>query len=142
MSLYSVLYATNPPAPEAAIAAAFPTHVVQVASDRSLVQTNAVNASARRRTKPNFDLELFGFEPAVSIYLVIDKDRSVEARQELAAAIRSFLDSTSGDVALTYLDTIVLNRVGATAVCAASYADMLPNGTAGWTIVAELPQPE
>ncbi|MBC7976016.1 MAG: hypothetical protein H7138_13675 [Myxococcales bacterium] len=142
MSLYSVLYATNPSTPEAAIAAAFPEHVVQVASDRSMVQTNALRASARPRTRPNFDLELLGFEPAVSIYFAIDKDRSAEARQQLAAAIRAFLDGTSGDVALTYLDTLVLKRLGDTAICAASYADMLPNRAAGWTIVPELAQPE
>jgi hypothetical protein len=88
------------------------------------------------------DLELFGFEPAISIYFAIDKERATEARQQLAAAIRSFLSSATGDVAVTYLDTLVVKRIGQTAVCAAAYSDMLPDGGAGWTTVPELVQPE
>lgn len=140
MSLFAILYATNPSTPEAALAAALPGHEVQTDRDRSRVETDVLDVSAMRQTRPNFDLELFGFEPAISIYFAIDKWRSTEARQQLAAAVRNFLSSTPGDVVVTYLDTIVLKRLGETAVCASAYADMLPHGGTGWTTVPELEQ--
>src|SRR3954462_11833054 len=118
MSLFAVLYAVDPPTPEEGIAVAFPHHVAHVVGDRVHVQTDALEASASRRTKPNFDLELFGFEPAFSIYFAIDDEHSIEARQQLAAAIRNFLHSTSGAAAFMYLDVLVLKRIGQTALCA------------------------
>jgi hypothetical protein len=142
MSLFAILYAANPPTPEGAIGAAFPGQVVQAGSSPSRVQTDALEAVASRRPRPNFDLELLGFEPAVSIYFAIDKDHSVEARQQLAAAVRNFLLGTKGDVTVMYLDTLVLKRLAETAVCATSYSDLIPDDGRHWLIVPELPQPE
>ena len=142
MSLFAILYAANPPTPEGAIVAAFPGQVVQTGSTLSRVQTEALDAVASRRPKPNFDLELLGFEPTVSIYFAIDKEHSVEARRQFAAAVRNFLLNAKGDVIVTYLDTLVLKRVEETAVCVTSYSDLIPDDGLHWSIVPELPQPE
>lgn len=141
MSLFAILYAAGPPLPEQAIAAAFPNQAVQSGSQFSRIQTDALEATARLREEPNFDLELFGFKPTVFIYFAIDKERSADARQQLATAVRSFLSTVSGDATVSYLDTIVLKRQGLNAVCAIAYSDLLPNGGAGWTMVPELKQP-
>jgi hypothetical protein len=141
MSLFAILYAADPPTPEQAIAAAFPSQTVQVGPQLTRIQTGALEATAKLRVEPNFDLELFGFKPTVSIYFAIDKERSVGARQQLATAVRSFLSSVPGDAVVSYLDTIVLKRQGLTSICAIAYSDLLPNGGAGWTMVQELKQP-
>ena len=141
MSLFAVLYATNPSTPEEAIAAAFPQHDVHGKTDMRHVQTDSLDASARLQTKPNFDLELLGFDSTISIYFVLDKLRSTDARQQLAAAVRNFLSRTRGDTVVTYMDTIVLKRHSTIARCAAAYTDLLPADGAGWTVVPELEQP-
>lgn len=66
----------------------------------------------------------------------------MEARSQLARAVRGFLNSTSADVAVLHLDTLVLKRLGEYAVCAQAYVDMLPEGGIGWTVVPMLEQPE
>lgn len=141
MSLFAILYATEPETSEAAAAIAFPGHSRLLESNRVVVQTNAMRTSVGLRTKPNFDSELFGFEPKVSLYFAIDDLRAMEARDELAVAIRQFLGATSGDVVVTYLDVLVLKRLGDHAVCAISYADLIP-ADADWEMVPALEQPD
>jgi hypothetical protein len=142
MSLFAILYATEPETSDIAAATAFPGHSRTLESNRVIVQTNAMRTSVGLRTKPNFDSELFGIESKVSFYFAIDDLRATEARYELAAAVRQFLSATSGDVVMTYLDILVLKRVGDHAVCAISYADLLPAGGANWKMVPALEQPE
>jgi len=60
----------------------------------------------------------------------------------LAAAVRNLLLSTSGDVAVMYLDTLVLKRLAGTAVCATAYSDLVPDDGRDWAFVSELAQPE
>jgi hypothetical protein len=142
MSLFAILYAADPPTPGGGIAIAFPGHVAHTVDHRVQVHAEAIEASASTRTKPNFDLELFGFEPVISIYFALDDERSTEARRQLAAAVSSFLRGTSGAAALMYLDVLVLTRIGQAQLCATAYTDMIPDEASGWTIVPSLPQPE
>lgn len=142
MSLFAILYSTDPTTPDGALSAAFPEQATQSGSDLVRVQTDALDAMASRRPRPNFDLELFGFEPAVSIYFAIDKEHSMDARPQLAAAVRNFLLSTRGDVVVMYLDVLVLKRLAGTAVCATAYSDLVPDDGRDWAIVSELAQPE
>lgn len=90
MSLSATLYANSPSAPEAALVKAFPGHDVNAAADRFRVTTEVLDVTARSQTKPNFDVELFGFESAMVIHFVIDKWHAPEARGELSAAVRNF----------------------------------------------------
>jgi hypothetical protein len=142
MSLFATLYTSAPSSLGDVAVVTFPGLHLAVEVDRVRIQTNAMEASIAYRTAPNFDLELFGFNSSISIYFAIDKQHSVEARSQLARAVRGFLNSTSADVAVLHLDTLVLKRLGKDAVCAQAYVDMLPEGDIGWTVVPMLEQPE
>ena len=117
---------------------AFPGSVI-TEGDPPRVATPSVNASSWAPSQPNFHEELIGLTPAVLIYFVIDKSDTVMARNELSAAVRSFLGTSRGDVVVCYLDAPILKRDAGGACYKSSYSDFVGGGE--WVEVEQIEIP-
>jgi hypothetical protein len=137
MSLFSILYATEPAAPAAALAVAFPGSAIVPEPPQAHVSTDLLDATATFSGDPRFAREELGVDPTVEVYVTLNKLCSAAARHALAHMVRTFLRSVRGDLVVTYLDDIAIKRVGTIATCAERFADMLPH-PAGWRLVPSI----
>src|SRR5438874_1980832 len=126
MSLFAILRSTAPMTPEETLAAAFPGLPVGSASPRAHVMTEFLHATSMIDEPSPFAMELYGIIPHTDIFFRLDMENSIEARTHLADAVRHFLGAVTGDVVVSYLDKIVVKRIGSTKLCANDYADMVP----------------
>lgn len=124
MSIFATLYAAEPPDPEEALRMAFPRSAITEGAPLR-VTTPGVDASSWVPPQPNFHEELIGFAPAVLVYFALDKSDTAAARQDLSAAVRSFLGASRGDVVLCYLDVPILKRDAGGAYYKSSYGDFV-----------------
>ena len=116
MSLFAVLHASAPADPRAALALAFPAGIIP-AREPARVAVPGVDATCVTPGRPNFLAEDLGFDPAVTLHLVLDKTAPAVARAALAGAVRAFLGATAGRVVVLYGDVpVVALRAGSTRV--------------------------
>jgi hypothetical protein len=127
MSIFATLYATEPTDPREALRMAFPVATI-IEDDLFRVTTSYMNASSKTPSHPNFHEELIGFDPAILIYFILDKADTFMARQDLSAAVRSFLGSSHGDVVVCYFDFPILKRDAQGSYYKTSYEDFANEG--------------
>jgi hypothetical protein len=103
MSIFAILYTADELTPGDALGTLFP-------SSADVPERLTARPSVVKR--PNFILEVFGIAARTSVYFALDKRDTIAAMRTLGAAVRSFAESTTGDLLVMYIDTPVLRRAG------------------------------
>src|SRR6266581_4587944 len=114
MSLFAILRSAAPMTPEETLAAAFPGLPISATPARAHVVTEFLDATSMIDEPSPFAMELYGIIPITDIYFGLNMDHSLEARAHLAQALRFFLSIVTDDVVVSYLDKIVIKRIGST----------------------------
>jgi len=138
MSIFATLHATAPTSPRDALALAFPVDAIP-AQAPFRVAVEGLEATALKPGKPNFLRADFGFDPAVSVHVALDKTALVAARTQLASLVRAFLRGSRGHLVLLYIDTPVVKRDASGAWVKRGYEDLV--GAEGFQVVDEVSIP-
>lgn len=135
MSIFATLHATAPVSPRDALALAFP---VQAIPERPpfKIAVDGLEATATKPKKPNFLADDFGFDPAISLHLALDKTALDAARMQLADAVRAFLRGSRGELVVLYIDTPIVKRDPTGAWVKRGYEDLV--GAEGFEVVDEV----
>jgi hypothetical protein len=137
-SICAALYSTEALNPALALAICFPAHIVVVEPPRAHVALKALHATASLPEPSLVDLAVIGLNPRVAIHFALEIRHSTTARATLVAAVNRFLETVQGDVVVTYLDEIIVRRIGSMAACVHRYTAMLPGDNGTWTIVSSI----
>nr|HEX4315233.1 hypothetical protein [Kofleriaceae bacterium] len=114
--------------PELAIA-----HFAQSSFDPDLVSGGAAPFA-----RPAL-LSVYGLAPNVSAYLELDKTRPLEARAAIAEVVRRYLAISRDDLVVTYVDTIIVKRVGELWLNNRRFLDFVPVDQP-WSVAREIPE--